>query len=396
MVRPTKKLVVVSAVVVAGALLVGIVKMATVRPPTEDSQRDSLRIVGLVPLTGPGASLGEYVRNGMEMACDDIAARFEGKVHIELEIIDSKNNPREAISALEASLAGGDPDAVVCAMSSVARAVTPILQERGITTIVTTTALADLPEESNNVVRVYPTADDFVSPIAAVMVHKHRRIAVLYIHDDFGESNQRVFAELIRKGPARIVAAEPFELTGLDFRPLLARVLSSSPDSVFVTGYGPAYIAVLKQLREADERIPVYSEIGFANPSVLASLGSVAEGIVFDGTDLEMSDSGAPATNSFRTRYKERFGTEPYQVAGFAYDSVQLLAEAAMFGGTCRVPSKADVIGRSPFSGVMGTISFDSAGECRVPLRLMQRRDGKTVLVTTSGDEPANLSRRSQ
>ena len=343
--------------------------------------KGNLHIVALAPLTGPGASLGEYLRNGIELANEEVTNRYPGKIEITVELLDSKNQPTEGVSALQAALAQKRPDAIISAMSSVTKAVAPIVEREGILTIATTTALTDLPKGTKTVVRVYPTSDDFVRPIAAEMAKRFDRVAVLYVHDDFGDSNQRLFNEIIKSAGKQVTGSEPFELAQADSRTIIARLLATTPQAVFVTGYGPAFVAVFKQLKEARADLPIYTEIGFANPAILTALGQDADGIVFDGTEMELSDPKDQKIAAFQKQYRTRFGKEPYQVAGFAYDSILLLADGAMKSGSFAKPDKKAVISVSPFQGAMGTIHFDAEGECRVPLKLMKREAGKTVLL---------------
>ena len=100
---------------------------------------ETLRVVAILPMTGPGASIGEFLKNGLEMGKEDAERRYAGKLLIDLEILDSKNQPREGVLALQQALATGQRDAVICAMSSVSSAVVPIVEDKGLTTIVTTT-----------------------------------------------------------------------------------------------------------------------------------------------------------------------------------------------------------------------------------------------------------------
>jgi branched-chain amino acid transport system substrate-binding protein len=330
-------------------------------------------------MTGTAASLGEYLRNGIALGKEEVARRYQGKLEMTVEILDSRNQPTDGLSALHAAMAMKRPDAVISSMSAVSKAIVPIVEQEGILTIVTTTALTDLPKNTRTVVRVYPTSEDFVRPVAEYMARKFDRVSLMFVDDDFGNSNQRLFTEIIKAAGKRVTASEPYKLTQADSRSIVAKLLSTSPQAVFVTGYGPAFSAVFKQIREASPDIPVFTEIGFANPAILATLGTTTEGISFDGTDLELSAPQNPGMMAFRSAYQARFKAEPYQVAGFAHDCIVLLAEAAMKTGTFKKPVKADIISVSPFQGAMGQIAFDNEGECRVPLRLMKRLNGQNV-----------------
>src|ERR1051325_9581013 len=46
----------------------------------KSDSKSRLQIVALAPLTGPDASFGEYVRNGIELAKDHAASRYPGKI----------------------------------------------------------------------------------------------------------------------------------------------------------------------------------------------------------------------------------------------------------------------------------------------------------------------------
>lgn len=350
----------------------------TTQPP---SSVPTLRILCLFPLTGPGASLGEYIRNGAELAREEANRRYQGRLNIELEIVDSKSQPREAVSALQAAISRNRPDAVITGLSAVSRAIVPIVEQENIPTIVTTTALTDLPKGTRNVVRVYPTSEDFVEPVAQNMARRFDRVAILYVNDDYGLSNQRIFNSIMQGAGKQVISSEAYELTQMDSRGVIQRVLSTSPQAVFVTGYGPAFINVFKQLREINRDVPIFSEISFATPSVLNALGVDANGIVFDGTEMELSQPTLQSVIEFRTAYQSRFNAVPYQVAGFSHDAVIILAEAALRNGTSAKPSKRTIISLSPFQGVMSPIRFDAEGESRITLQLMKREGGTTILM---------------
>jgi branched-chain amino acid transport system substrate-binding protein len=347
-------------------------------PITSSEKSTKVKVIGLFPLTGPGASLGDYLKNGVQLAKEDAQKKYPG-IDLNIQLIDSKNQPKEGISALQSATISSAPDVLISGMSSVSKAVIPVVEQKNIPTIVTTTALSNLPQGTKNVIRMYPTSEDFVEPVANHMAKKLDKIAVLYVNDDFGKRNQEVFINTIKKAGKAITAAEPFELAQPDSRATIAKVLATNPKAIFVTGYGPSFINIFKQLREANKSIPIYTEIGFANPAVLTALGSTAEGIIFDGTEMELSQPSTPAVASFKTSYESKFKVAPYQVAGFAYDSISLIAQAKMKEGGSGKIDKSGMIALSPFQGVMGTITLDSQGESRIKLQLMKRVGGKTV-----------------
>lgn len=345
----------------------------------------TLKVAALFPMTGPGASLGEYLHNGVTLAKEELDRKYEGRLKIDIEILDSKNQPREAISALRALIARDRPHAVISGLSSVSSAIKPVVESEGITTVATATALEDLLGGAKHIIRVYPTSMNFVSPVIDYIAGRYKRVAIVYIHDDFGASNHDVFRRLAIERGIAVVAAEPYELLQPETRSLVAKVAGARPQAVYVVGYGPAYTRLFTQFKEQAPELQLLADIALPNPAVLSALGDAAEGIVFNGTAAELTEPDSEAAATFRKRYKERFGKEPFMVAGFAYDALMMLTDATLLTNeTMTAPTKQSLIALSPFKGIMGDIALNERGENDIPLRLMIRRDGRTIPYTAT------------
>lgn len=346
---------------------------------TQASQPPILKVAAVFPMTGPGASLGEYLKNGVVLAEETIREQYKGKLLVEVEILDSKSQPKEAITALQARIAQDKPHAVIAALSSVANALKPLVEKEGLLTAATTTASADLLEGTNHMFRVYPTSLNFAQPIVGHTAKQYKRVAIMYINDDFGESIHRIFQSLGEKAGMIIVSAEPYQMLQEDTRSLVTKVAATKPDAVYIVGYGPAYTKLFKQFKEQAPRVSLVADISLPNPAVLDALGKDAEGIVFDGTDAELTQPTTAASAAFRRKYRERFGKEPFMVAGFAYDALMLLARASIAKGEFSVPNRETVIALSPYDGIMGRNSLDKRGESDMPLQIMIRQGGSNL-----------------
>lgn len=349
--------------------------------PQPGTGETKLHVVVVAPLTGPGASLGELIRNGVEIGRTEVAQRYGTKLQLNVEFVDSKNQPKEGLSAYQAAKLQNKPDAVISAMSSVSKALQPIVESDKIFTVATTTALSGLPQGTNYVVRIYPTSDDFVALTADYMADRFSQIAVMYVNDDFGKSNETEFRRHLAAKSKQLAIEDSFELTQTDHRNSVQRLLASGPDALFVTGYGPAYIALMKQIRESAPTIPLFTEMSVANPAVLDALGTVADGVIFAGTDLELTEPTSTAAQAFKASYRDRFKVDTFMVAGFARDSLDLIVNASFKDGAFVGPSKASAIALSPFNGCVGAVRLDQEGESHIPLKLMRRNAGQTVLV---------------
>lgn len=355
---------------------------ASAADPAASPPRETLRIVALFPMTGPGASLGAFLNEGAVLARENLEKQYQGRLKIDLDVVDSKGRPADAVTGLQAAVARQRPDAVITALSPVSRAVKPVVEQEKILTLVTTTVMKDIARGSDQMVRVYTNADDFAAPIAGYAKKHYRKVAVLYVQDEFGESLFAAFSGALGKGRTDIVASNTYGMLQKDTRSLVARTLDAQPEAVYVIGYGPAYINVIRELRTLSPATPLLADNTFSDPAVLAALGDVANGTVFNGVDAELARPTRAGSAAFREAYIARHGRAPYAVSVFAYDALTMIVNAAMTKKGIATPAKPAILRQSPFRGVVGTINIDKDGESSFDMQLMKRDAGQTVLLS--------------
>lgn len=364
-----------SALVLAPALL--LVPAAWAKDTPQAAQQ--LRIVALFPLTGPAASLGNWLQQGAQLAQEQVEAQHAGRLKVDLQFIDSRGKAADAVTELRAALARQRPHAVITSLSPVSRAIKPVVEQEGILTLITMTTLEDIARGTRQMVRVYANATDFTAPLANHVAGRDAKVQVLYLQDEFGRSMHDAFVASL--GNRAVVTAASYEMLQKDTRSLVAAAIAARPDAVYLTGYGPAYMASLRQLRELAPHMPVLADSTFADPATLAALGSAAEGVVFTGTDNELGDAAPAQVAAFRKAFAARHGREPYSPAVFSHDAVRLLADVAWRDGKVAAPTKADVLARSPVVGVLGNIVIDAEGESSFASRLLKIDQGRIVPV---------------
>ena len=99
---------------------------------------NTLRIGGLLSLTGGWASLGQTSQAAMELAADDVNAYLEqigSDLRVEIEIADTKLDPDLAAAALQDFAHDGVRVVVGPQSSAEVRAIKPIAEQRGVLSI---------------------------------------------------------------------------------------------------------------------------------------------------------------------------------------------------------------------------------------------------------------------
>lgn len=341
----------------------------------------TLVVFALFPMTGPGASLGAYLEQGAQLAREEIEKRHDGHLKVDLQVIDSKGKAAEAVGALQAALATQKPHAIITSLSPVSRAIKPIVEKNGILTLITMTTMQDIAHGTRHMARVYANAGDFAAPLAAYSARNLAKVHVLHMQDEFGQSMLEAYLAAL-KGSRTTVTTGAYEMLQKDTRALVSRAVEAQPDAVYVIGYGPAYLATIRYLRELAPQMPLLADSTFADPANRAALADAAEGAVFAGTDNELSTSTLPSAIAFKSAFEARYNRPAYGPAIFTYDALALVGDIAWRNGKLVTPTKKDVLKRSPVKGVLGDILIDRHGESSFAMKLMKVEQGRNVAIS--------------
>lgn len=349
-------------------------QVATEEPEAEaPAQPKPLQIGAVLPLTGPGAVFAQYIKQGMDLARDELA----DAVPVELLYEDSKTSPKDGISAYNKLVSTKKPPAVVVALSAVAKALSPLAAETDTVQVYIAVAIPEVSDGKRTFL-LYPEARSMAGVMAgyASTSLKAKTAAVIYINDDFGRASLAAFKELFGEHDGRVVFSDSYELTQTDYRQQLLKLkaVSPAPDIIYLNGYGPAYGAIIRQIKEAKLSLQVTADMTIGLPSTRAQVGDAAEGVYY--VDGLMSDD-------FMSKFKEKYAEEPSSYAGYAYDIVTTLAKIHADGdGTSSVSSLATglrAVKDKP--GAMGKLTITENGSSNLEFVVRQVRGGKPTTV---------------
>ncbi len=332
----------------------------------KSAQPESLKIGALLPQTGAGAVLADYIKKGLDLAAEEINAKDPGS--IELSYGDSKNNPKEGVTVFQQMVLTKKPPVIIVALSSVTKAVAPLARKNKTVVIGTAVALPKVTEPSEFVFRVYPEANGLAGIIAQHAAKKYKTAAVAYINDDFGASGADVFRKTFETGGGKVLLTEPYNLLEKDFRGQWEKIKAAKPECVWIIGYGPAYRVIVRQMREAQVEADLLADMTLGLPITLKNVGAAAEGVVYvDG----------PIDSTFVEKYQAKYTEPPACYAGYAYDIVMMLDKVRREGGTSPEEIRDGFATIRDFPGVMGNISILPTRDASLKFVLMQIKEGK-------------------
>lgn len=355
----------IAAVLLVVALFVGCKPGGNTNPPATGGVA---KIGAILPQTGPGAVFADYIQKGLELAVEQVNSASP-TTKLELVYGDSKNQPADGIAVYNKMRTVDNLDVMVVALSSVTKALAPLATSNKTLLIGTAVALPGVTDVSDYVFRLYPEAHGLAGVMApyAAKTLKLRRAAVVYLDDDFGRSSFDVFKQLFEQDGGKVVFSESYKLTEKDYRTQLSKLQATNPDCIWLTGYGPAYGTIIKQIAETGVKAQILGDMTLALPVTLKAAGSAAEGAyIVDGV---MADD-------FVTKFKAKYAEEPTSYAGYAYDIIELLGQAAQKGPFNADTVRQDLLTVKDYPGAMGKITFTANRDCTLQFVVKKVKNG--------------------
>lgn len=330
-------------------------------------------ILVVLPLSGKGASHGEYIREGLKMY-----AKHHPDSQLHVTIVDSESDPKKAVSAFQQQLLLKKPVAAISILSGVSANIAPNAQDNDLLLVGINTAPASFVDDFTITQRINDRPSDHTAPLAKMAARKFDAVGVLYANDAFGQFCLTTFKESYKKDNSHEVIAEPFNPTEPDQNLVVQRLLAKNPDAIFVAGYGQGYITIFQTLRTFSYKKPIFADINLSNPTVLAALGDAADGIVFAAMGFNVSPPSTEKAARFLAEYQSEFQREPWLGSAFVYDTMAIFDHLAKTG---KPFTRQSIYELKKFDGIAAPLSFPSPGECQYIFSFVKRGGGKNVPV---------------
>lgn len=327
---------------------------------SQGSEKIKIGVIG--PLTGDCAKYGVDVKKGIELAATEInEAGGINRRELELIFEDSVCEPRKGVTALQKLInADGISIVIDAAGSSVALAEAPVAESSRVLLMLASASNYKIKYAGDYVFRVFPS-DSFQGKKLVEIVKSagHKRVALIYINNDYGVGLKEVFEEEFEKAGGEVIAAETHAMGETDFRPLLTKIANKKPDAIVFADYYKEGALAIKQIKELGINAALYGSEALKEEALIETAGNSAENLVL----LFARPQENQAFKEFEAAYEEKFGEEPQTYAPYGYDAMQLLAQAIGKAGTDATKVKEELYRVKAYEGVTGQIEFDEFGE---------------------------------
>lgn len=293
----------------------------------------AIKIGGIGPLTGGAAIYGNAVKNGAELAVEEINA--QGGLQFELNFQDDENDPEKSLNAYNNLKDWGMQALLGTVTTQPCLTVAPETAADNMFLLTPSASAVDVIKEDNAFQVCFTDPNQGVASADYIADNDlATKIAIIYdssdayssgIHDKFKE-------EATTKG-LEIVADEAFTADNkTDFSVQVQKAKSSGAELVFLPIYYSEANLIIQEMNKQGCTASVFGCDGL--DGLLTIEG--ADTSLFEGVMLLTpfaADAQDEKTQNFVSKYEEKYGETPNQFAADAYDGVYTILAACEQGG---------------------------------------------------------------
>lgn len=317
------------------------------------------------PLTGTNAQPGECALNAVKLAEKQFNEQggINGKKVVVLSY-DDQGLPEEAVKLATRMLQVDKCEAIIgSCISSCVLSSGKIYNDAKIPTFGTGTSPTWMQQGWDYVFRACQN-NDFALPL---VVNKWKELGVKKIatfagQDDAAVAGVNTITELCKEAGIEITTSESYAEGNTDFSGQVAKIISSNPEVVFISTFGPTQPLIAKQLRQFGFNGLCFTK-DLYQVDALQVAGAASNGMAFAYPYLTYSsvdECDDPFIKEFLSAYEAEYGTLPVSDCAYrAYDSMLVLKAAAEAAGSTDGEAIAQAVGTlSNIQTLAGTQDF--------------------------------------
>jgi branched-chain amino acid transport system substrate-binding protein len=344
--------------------------------------QDTIKIANIVEMSGPGTTSGVMFKNGVEMAIKEInaAGGILGK-KISYTSEDTQSNPGVA-KGLAQKAVDNNVFAIFGPVYSGSIMVSMAESRRGEVPNFTGGEAGSITQQGNPYVFRTSFGQSVSFPkVARYLTAKSKKLAVLYVNNDFGKGGQSTIKQLLANSGTQIVTEISTEAGQVDFSAAVIQAKQSGADALFAYTNEEESARLLRELRKQGWNKPVIGETVLTSSKVVELAGEAANGaLAHVGLTVE-----APQLQAWGKKFQAQYNSVSDHNGVKGYTGMYVLKAAIEKAGKLDRKAAAAAIRNSCFSakqhpGVLMDVCFDANGDIDRESFMTEIRGGKTVV----------------
>lgn len=354
---------------------------------------DTIKVGGLLEMTGGSASFGISSKNGIDLALKKINEKgVLGGKKLSLVVADTKSEASEATNGMQKLISQDKVAAIIGPNLSSAVIASGAINNGA--KVVDITPMGTNPDitvdPSTKKTKEYNFRTCFIDPfqgtVMAAFATNDLKVkkAAIYIDNtsDYAKGLAQFFKENFIKNGGEVVIEEAYLQKDTDFKSTLTKIKAANPDFIYIPGYYQEVGLIVKQAREMGITVPMAGGDGWDSAKLPEIAGKAAlENTFF--SSLYSPDDTSDVNKAFVAEYKKAYNTNPDVFAALAYDSAMLVAKAIEDAGSAEPAKIAAAMAKiSGFKGVSGEVTFNEQHNPVKSAVIIEHKDGVQTFKT--------------
>jgi len=330
------------------------------------SDKETIKIGVILPLSGGSANLGESAHKAILLAKEQLAeTKFNYEVIFEDDALDTKltSNAVNKLVNLD------QVDALISFTSGTGNVVAPITQENHVIHVGVASDPNIAKGEYNFLHWTTPGAESILW-VDEAMNRGIKTFAFLGMNQQGLIAVLEQVKEDIKGKDIQMVNEQIFNMGEKDFKVIIEKAKRANPDAILIACFSPDLEIFAKQYKELGVEIPLTS---------IEAFEYTEQPELFEGYWYVQS---AQASNEFLNTFEAKYENNPQLGSPFIYDAFNLIVEAYEQTGeidNAKVIEKLSQIEDFPSS--VGTISVGEEGIVWSDASVREIRDGQPVTI---------------
>lgn len=379
------------SVLAAGAVFMGV--LTGCGGGSKGADGDTIKVGGLLEMTGGSASFGISGKNGIDLALKKINEKgVLGGKKLSLVVADTKSEASEATNGMQKLISQDKVVAVIGPNQSSAVIASGAINNGA--KVVDITPMGTNPDVTvdpkTKQVKPYSFRTCFIDPFQGTVMASFAsnelkvKRAAIYIDNtsDYAKGLAQFFKENFVKNGGQVVIEEAYLQKDTDFKSTLTKIKAAKPDFIYIPGYYQEVGLIVKQAREMGITVPMAGGDGWDSAKLPEIAGKAAlENTFF--SSLYSPDDTSDLNKEFVAEYKKAYNTNPDVFAALAYDSTLLVAKAIEDAGSADPAKIAEAMAKiKGFKGVSGEVTFNEEHNPIKSAVIIEHKDGKQTFKT--------------
>ncbi|WP_299285505.1 branched-chain amino acid ABC transporter substrate-binding protein [Thermoflexus sp.] len=335
--------------------------------------KGTIKIATQSPLSGDQAALGEGIKNGAQLAIEQLKGPIEA-LGFKVELVPFDDQAKPDVGVANAKQLVNDPDilAVIGHLNSgVAIPSSEIYKDYDLVMVSPANTNPCVTDRGYLVVNRVCGRDDVQGQVvAADFAFNELKVKTAFvIHDKttYGQGVAEFFKKRFEELGGQVLGFEGTEEKA-NFDPLITAIQAANPELIFFGGIYSQAGVFFKQAREKGVKAIFLGPDGMDSSELVRIAGDAVVGMYY--TTVAAPPTALEGAKKFVEDYKAKFGKDPEPFSAQAYDATAIVLkaiEAAIQEAGGQKPSRKAVAEKvratKDFQGITGVITFDERGD---------------------------------